>query len=96
VEAAAVTVTPTVPEAAFNAKLPAYCTTILFVPTSRREALIVMLAEVVEPVPPREATPICWLPAINVTAPVGVTPLELVTVAVTVTEPVDAMDADVD
>ena len=90
------TVTPIVPLAAFRAKSPPYWATILLAPTSNRVALTVMLAEADEPVPLSDATPICWLPAVNVTVPVGVAPLGLVTVAVRVTEPVDAIElADV-
>src|SRR6185295_7368368 len=64
----------------------------LLAPTSNRVALTVRLAEADEPVPLSVATPICWLPAVNVMLPVGVVPPELVTVAVSVTEPVDAIE----
>src|SRR6185369_16655540 len=85
-----------VPLAAFSAKSPPYWAMMLLAPTSNRVALIVRLAEADEPVPLSDATPICWLPAVNVTVPVGLVPLGLVTVAVSVTEPVDAIElADV-
>ena len=42
--------------------------------------------------PLSDATPICLPPEVNVMAPVGVAPLALVTVAVMVTEPVDATE----
>src|SRR5690349_7347534 len=65
----------------------------LLAPASNSVALTVRLTEADEPVPLSDATPICWLPAVNVMLPVGVAPPELVTVAVSVTEPVEAIEA---
>ena len=87
-----VTATLMVPVAEFRVVSPAYCATILLAPTWSCAAPTVMLAEAEEPVPLSGATPICLPPEVNVMAPVGVAPLVLVTVAVMVTEPVDATE----
>src|ERR1019366_922260 len=81
----AVTVTLIAPVAAFRVASPEYWATMLLAPT-------VMLAEADDPAPVSDATPICVPPEVNMMAPVGVAPLALVTVAVTVTEPVDATE----
>src|SRR5258708_31080102 len=91
-EVTAVTATLIDPVAAFRLVSPLYWATMLFVPTCSCAAPTVMLAKAVEPAPLSDATPICLPPEVNVIAPVGVAPLALVTVAVMVTEPVDATE----
>src|ERR1035438_3965939 len=85
----AVTVTLIAPVAAFRVASPEYWATMLWAPTGSCAAPTVMLAEADDPAPVSDATPICVPPEVNMMAPVGVAPLALVTVAVTVTEPVD-------
>ena len=89
---AAVTATLMESVAAFRLVSPLYWAMMLLAPTCNCAALTVMLAEAVEPAPLSDATPICLPPEVNVIAPVGVAPLALVTVAVMVTEPVDATE----
>src|ERR1035437_10235322 len=91
----AVTATLIALVAAFRVASPEYWATMLLAPTCSCAASTVMLAEADDPVPASGATPICLPPEVNVMAPVGVAPLVLVTVAVTVTEPVDATEAAV-
>ncbi len=55
-----------------------------------------MLAEAEEPEPASGATPSCLSPEVKVTLPVGVAPLAPVTVAVMVSEPVEATEVAVD
>src|ERR1017187_8653864 len=88
----AVTVTLIAPVAAFRVTSPEYWATMLLAPTWSCAAPTVMLAEADDPAPVSDATPICVPPEVNAMAPVGVAPLALVTVAVTVTEPVDATE----
>jgi len=54
------------------------------------------LAEADDPEPVSGAPPICLSPEVKVTFPVGVTPFALVTVAVIVSDPVDATEVAVD
>src|ERR1039457_2780041 len=81
-EVTAVTATLIVPVAAFRVVSPEYWATML-------------LADADDPVPLSDATPICLPPEVNVMTPVGVAPLALVTVAVTVREPVNATEVAV-
>src|SRR5665647_2818379 len=92
-----VTVTATVMAAvaAFRVVSPPYWATMLLAPTWSCGAATVMLAEADDPVPLSDATPICLPPEVNVMAPVGVAPIALATVAVMVTEPVDATEVAV-
>src|ERR1035438_2753237 len=69
--------------------------TMLLAPTWSCAAPTVMLADADDPVPLSDATPICLPPEVNVMTPVGVAPLALVTVAVTVREPVNATEVAV-
>src|ERR1039457_921596 len=91
----AVTEMPMVPVAAFRVASPEYWATMLLVPTWSCAAATVMLAEADDPVPLSDAVPICWLPEMKVTTPVGVAPLAPVTVAVMVTEPLDTTEVAV-
>src|ERR1017187_8386100 len=88
----AVTATLIAPVAAFRVGSPEYWATMLLAPTWSCAAPTVMLAEADDPVPLSGATPICLPPELNVMVPVGVAPLALVTVAVTVREPVAATE----
>src|SRR4051794_5190620 len=92
----AVTVTAMVALLALKLASPLYCAVMLLGPIANCDAAKVMLADVEDPVPLNAADTICLPTAENTTVPLGVAPFVPVTVAVSVTDPVDATEAALD